>query len=312
MEALTEDEHRRFLVEGYLERRPHLLTDDDHRRLYDEAANLYELARAADSPTAHLDILGDNLRARIPTLDRLLGDPAIDGVLTDLLGPDYLVHPHSYCHRAGTRDQVFHQDGNLPWNERGHARSHRTDWLMLFYYPQRVDADNGPTEVVPGTQYWTVDHEKADGGWHPGDRLDRTIDDEIFTAADLDRRDRALADALDSGLGIPDLERRFLHVREGTVVIAHYDLVHRGSRALPTAADRFMYKFYLARVHEPGRPPGHPVCQPSASADGAGQPTVVDTRPELEPVVGALRRWSAGPATQPSEPEAGAVAAARR
>lgn len=132
LQPLHSEQLTTFLTDGWLEVRPESLTEADHRALYQAADRLHDLAEASGSPTAHLEILGDNLRARLPLLDRLLTDPAVDGALTSLVGPDYLVHPHSYCHRSSGRDQLFHQDGNLPWNERGHVRSHRPDWLMIF------------------------------------------------------------------------------------------------------------------------------------------------------------------------------------
>jgi hypothetical protein len=248
---LTVEQRDRFLTDGYLELRPSSISAADNEVLYRRAGDLYDLAASTGSPTAHLDVLGDSLRARVPEIDRVLTDPVIDGVLTGLLGPDYLIHPHCYCHRSSEADQVFHQDGNLPWNERGHVRSHRCDWLMLFYYPQDVDDANGPTEVVPGSQYWTVDHETPDGGWHSGDRVSRDVDPDVFVGPDLDARDRAQREALIDGLGIEGLARRFLHVPAGTVVVAHYDLFHRGSRTTPDAAERYLYKFYFARVHDP-------------------------------------------------------------
>ena len=292
---LTAEQVRRFLADGYLELQPGSVSDADNEALYRGAGELYELARASDSSTAHLDVLGDNLRARFPSLDRVLHDPVVDGALTSLLGADYLIHPHSYCHRSSGRDQIFHQDGNLPWNERGHVRSHRCDWLMVFYYPQAVDELNGPTEVVAGSQYWTVDHETADGGWRSGDRLGRTVDDEVFAGPDLAARDRALDRALAEGLGLDDLDRRFLLVPAGTVLIAHYDLIHRGSRSAG-GDERYLYKFYCARVHEPAasaRPaivPGHD------TVDRAAVPA--ELQPRIAPVVASMARWLGVPASR--------------
>ena len=268
-----------FLTDGWIEVQPESLTEIEHESLYRSAHRLYELAEAAESPTAHLEMLGDNLRARLPLLDRLFDDPAIDGALRSLVGPDYLVHPHSYCHRSSHRDQVFHQDGNLPWNERGHVRSHRPDWLMLFYYPQPVDEANGPTEVVVGSQYWTVDHETPDGGWRTDDRVSPTVDDAVFSGPDLAARDRAQAAALAEGLPVVEPERRFLHVAAGTVVIAHYDLFHRGSRTTAGAPPRYLYKFYAARVHEPAAP-----------APGIVPSTLSSTPDRVAPVVGTVAR----------------------
>ncbi len=296
--ALSDRQLDDFLIDGYLVVEPSTLGPADHEHLYGEAAGLYDLARTVRSPTNHLDILGDNLRARIPALDRLLADPAVDGALTTLLGPDHLVHPHSYCHCSSDRDQPFHQDGNLPWNERGHYRSHRPDWLMVFYYPQAVDLTNGPTEIAAGTQYWTVDHEQPDGGWHPGDRLDRSVDDATLADDDLAARDVALRRSLDHGLGVPGITGEFLTVPAGSVVVAHYDLVHRGSRTAGAPERRYLYKFYCARV----RPPRAAAVTRGRRQDisGARRPStgtaVTDTTlcTALAPIVAANRRWLTG------------------
>lgn len=244
-----------FLTDGYLTVQPSSLSSDDHSFLYRRAEDLYHLGEVieagVDDAATHLDVLGDNLRAAIPEIDRVLTDPAVSSTLLALLGPGYVIHPHSYCHRSGPNDQSFHQDGNLPWNERGHYRTHRPEWLLLFYYPQDVDETNGPTEVVAGSQYWTVDHELPDGGWHPGDRIDREVDAAVFSGLDLDARDRAQSQVLERGLGAPETDRRFLHVPAGTVVVAHYDLIHRGTRVAGHPDARYLFKFYAARVHDP-------------------------------------------------------------
>lgn len=269
-----------FLTDGYLVLQPRDLGPVDHQYLYNRAAGLYQTAEATANKSAHLDTLGDNLRAQIPSLDGVLADPVIDGALTTLLGTDYLLHPHSYCHRSSERDQQFHQDGNLPWNERGHYRSHRPDWAMLFYYPQSVDATNGPTEVVPGSQYWTVNHETPNGGWHPDDRIDRSIGDDL--GDDLDNRDALIRRSLSRGLGVPNLAGQFVHLPAGSVVLAHYDLIHRGSRTAGALDPRFMFKFYFARVRQPqpGQTPIEPVKTPTPG--------------NIAPVVEANRRWLAG------------------
>ncbi len=284
---LSDEQYAAFLRDGYLEVTPESLGSSDHDFLYQRAADLYELTASTRSKTAHLDILGDNLRAQIPEIELLLNDPAVDGALTSLLGPDYLLHPHSYCHRSFERDQIFHQDGNLPWNERGHYRTHQPEWVMLFYYPQDVDESNGPTEVVAGSQYWTIDHETDDGRWHPGDRVDRSVDEDVFGGDDLSLRDRTQTAALEAGLPIPDLDRRFVHVAKGTVLLAHYDLFHRGSRTEGHPQARYLYKFYFARTREPTVPAWAALSPPKP-------PDLSKVRSDLRPVVAANWRWAVG------------------
>ena len=64
----------------------------------------------------------------------------------------------------GLRDA---QDGNhVP------VREHRPYWLMAMYYPGRVSLSNGPTAVMPQTQYWATNHEHA---YQSENRLDKVI-----------------------------------------------------------------------------------------------------------------------------------------
>ncbi|MEM7218558.1 MAG: hypothetical protein AAF515_09350 [Pseudomonadota bacterium] len=280
---LSDADYERFLTDGYVVVQPSAMTADDHERLFVRAQHLYAQTRATKDRLAHLETLGDNLRATVPEVDRIVTDPAVVGVLTSLLGSDYLLHPHHFVHRSSDVDQGFHQDGNLPWNERGHYRSHRPDWAILFYYPQDVSRALGPTEIVAGSQYWTKDFEDGER-WHPGDPMDRSFDRAAMTATDLDYRDRRLAAALDT-LGIPNLDRRFIEVPRGSIVIGNYDLIHRGTRAEPDAPDRFMYKFYFARTREP---------RGATWRNTRAAPALNATRPELRPVVSSIWRWAIG------------------
>ena len=163
---------QQFLIDGFVKVMPGDMSSSDHDALYAEADEIYRQAQRSESNTLHLDLLGDQgLRDRAPGISNILADPAIRNALELLLGKDYFVHPHMFLHQATTGDQPFHQDGNLPWNERGHYRPHRCDWALMFYYPQAVTLDNGPTEIAPGSQYWTKDFERDDGTWFAEARI---------------------------------------------------------------------------------------------------------------------------------------------
>jgi len=279
---LSDDQFLNFLADGYLVVTPSKMSDKDHDHLYASAQLLYERSEKLQSRTAHFEILGDNLRALIPEVDHVVNDPAVVDTVTSLIGNRYVLHPHHYVHTSTTADQGFHQDGNLPWNERGHYRSHRPDWLFLFYYPQAVDETNGPTEIVAGSQYWTKDFETEDG-WRSSDSMDRSFNGEDIRSDNFVYRDRRLQEGLDS-VGVPDLDRRFIHVTKGSVVIGSYDLIHRGSRKLLDTPDRFMYKFYAARATEPNAPAWY----------HKDMPDFAHVRKELQPVVKQIWDWSSG------------------
>ena len=275
--ALNAEALRAFLHDGYVVLRPPELDESFHRAMFDAACTVHDRARASDEPRPHLQTIGDNLRAQIPALERLLGAASVRDALSSVLGEGYLLHPHHFVHESTTADQSFHQDGNLPWNERGHYRSHRPNWAMLFYYPQAVAADGGPTEVLPGSQYWTTNFEKADGSWHPGDAVDKTLRREELAVSDLPARDRRLAQVLNS-LGIAGLQPRQLTLPAGSVVLAHYDLMHRGCRAEPSFdGRRFMFKFYYVRTADPVAAPA-PASAPPAAAAGPIDDMATDIR----------------------------------
>ena len=257
MDLLDDMQMVQFLRDGFVVLDPDGLGDEFHATMYDAACQVHDEARAIGGDSNHLQIIGDNLRARIPDLDRLLVDPTVHGALASVLGEDYILHPHHFVHESSAYDQGFHQDGNLPWNDRAHYRTHRPNWAMLFYYPQRVTDDNGPTEVLPGTQYWTTNFEMADGTWHRGDALDKKVRLEALRNGDVEVRDTYIDSVVES-LGIRDIARHRIQVPPGGVVLAHYDLMHRGTRQAPTFdGRRFMYKFYYLRSRDPGRPSWH-------------------------------------------------------
>ena len=281
---LSDEAVYKYLTDGYIVIQPERLGDDFHQALWHEADKLYAAAGLLKSKTAHLDLLGDNLTARVPRVNALLADPAVAGAIESILGEDAFLHPHNFVHESTTKDQPFHQDGNLPWNERGHYRSHRPDWLILLYYPQEVTAANGPTEIIPNSQYWTVDIELPDGDWHRGDFMDPDLTMETLAVDDLNARDHALTASLE-GLGIPQLERKFIEVPAGSVLIGNYDLIHRGSRKILNQASRYMYKFYFARTHEPTSSTWQPVAE---------TPSLKGLRKDLCPVVESHWAWMRG------------------
>ena len=91
---------------------------------------------------------GNNILPRVPGIRRVLDSPPVHGALQSLLGGDYYLHAHRFCHyrQPGSEAQQLHKDS---WSR----RHHRTRWCMAFYYPQDTTEEMGPTGVVPGSQY---------------------------------------------------------------------------------------------------------------------------------------------------------------
>lgn len=252
---LDDDQVVRYLEDGYVVLNPTELDQAFHHRMYQAACLTYGMAQGAASQGAapHIKVIADNLRQRIPDSEVLLRSPTVDGAITSILGENWQIYPHDFIHESSPNDQFFHQDGNLPWNDRGHYRCHRPEWAMLFYYPQPTDEISGPTEVLPGTQYWANDYERPDGTWHRGDPLGRNLPPFDARAATLKERDAYIQEVADTW-GVPNLERRKIEVPCGHVVLASYDLSHRGTRQKAEYdGRRFMYKFYLYRAESPAK-----------------------------------------------------------
>ena len=278
---LSDQGYLQFLSRGYVTL-PSSLDNDYHEARYQEAGVLHGRLRAMQTRRGNVEMVGDNLLAQIPALTKMLDDPAVTGAVESILGPDYALHTHNFVHLNTPADQGFHQDGNLPWNERGHYRAHRPDWLLLFYYPQDVTMENGPTEVITETQYWTRDIE-IENDWHRADAIDRNMPFRVLGSDDLAERDAALDRSI-LNLGISNLKREFLTVPRGTIVLSHYDMFHRGSRRALDGAYRFMYKFHFVRTKEPSKP----AWRHESTLD------LEDVRESLKPVVRRVWSWSCG------------------
>ncbi len=134
---LDDDALQRYLRQGYITLDAGL-SADFHRGLFEEVDGLFE---SEDNP-------GNNILPRVPAIRRVLDSPPVKGALQSLLGGDYYLHAHRFCHyrQPASEAQRLHKDS---WSR----RHHRTRWCMAFYYPQDTTGEMGPTGVVPGSQY---------------------------------------------------------------------------------------------------------------------------------------------------------------
>ena len=140
LQLLTDDQMRRFIVDGYVVVRPDL-DASLHERIHEETETVFE---NEGNP-------GNNLVPRIPAVQRVLDSPEVRGGLTSILGEDYYTQPHRHCHfnPPGSQGQHLHQDGSSRW-------SHHTRRILLFYYPQDTPEELGPTAVVPGSHFYAT------------------------------------------------------------------------------------------------------------------------------------------------------------
>ncbi|NKB67314.1 MAG: phytanoyl-CoA dioxygenase [Candidatus Latescibacteria bacterium] len=145
--------------------RDYLLDDESMWRFIEDGHISFQLDA---SPSLHREVYrqvdqvfnaegnpGNDILAKAPALQQIFNHPQMQGVLSSLLGPEYIMHPHRHCHLnpphspgQGTHQDSYEDDQNM--------RHHRTRWLMVFYYPQDVSADMGPTAITPGTHFFTT------------------------------------------------------------------------------------------------------------------------------------------------------------
>ena len=94
---------------------------------------------------------GNNLLPRIPCIRQIFDHPAVVGALKSVVGDDYYLQPHRHPHHnpANSKGQGMHQDGGKRW-------SHRTRYLLAFYYPQDTPIERGPSGIVPGSHYFNT------------------------------------------------------------------------------------------------------------------------------------------------------------
>ena len=139
---------RRFIIDGYIK----VQTDypaNFHETIFQQVEDMFE----------NQGNLGNNLLPLIPEIQQVFSHPAVHGALTSVLGENYVMHSHRYCHfnPPGSTGQNFHKDS---YEGDEQIRRHRCRWMMGFYYPQDTTEDMGATAVLPGTQYYET-HESA-------------------------------------------------------------------------------------------------------------------------------------------------------
>lgn len=137
---LSDDQMAQFIAHGYVQ----LQTDFPEKFYKTVLHKMSEVYSKEGNP-------GNNLVPRIPEIQQIFDHPTIKGALTSVLGPDYVMHAHRHGHynRPGTSDGGWHKD-NYWGNEK--TRNHLPWSAMIFYYPQDVTPDMGPTGIVPGSQ----------------------------------------------------------------------------------------------------------------------------------------------------------------
>lgn len=251
-ELLNDEDIRHFIVNGYVNVTADVPTHI-HETIYDKTDELFAGAIDFRGDRQHNPL--NNILPLVPELQMVLESPEVRGALTSLLGNGYVMHPHRHCHPnfAGSTPtppvgalskRAPHGEERLmmPLHKDGHAGGkrprHRTPrWAILFYYPQPCLAEQGPTCIIPGTQY--IREFMLDG-----------------------ERERHEAHAA-GGNGTRLLRENFLNRNLvpmsgelGTVWIMHFDMVHSFLQNY-VSLNRYGMKFVFMRTEQPTAPSWH-------------------------------------------------------
>lgn len=137
---LDDAQMAQFIARGYI-----TITPDLPAALHGEIFAKHEEVFAKEGNP------GNNLLPRIPLVRQVFEHPSIVGALKSVAGEDYYLQPHRHPHHnvAYSKGQGMHQDGGKRW-------SHRTRYLLAFYYPQDTPLERGPSGIVPGSHYFNT------------------------------------------------------------------------------------------------------------------------------------------------------------
>ncbi|MCC2683744.1 MAG: phytanoyl-CoA dioxygenase [Paenibacillaceae bacterium] len=105
---------------------------------------------------------GNNLVPRVPEVQQIFDHPTVHGALTSILGPGYIMHAHRHGHdrkpdARRSREELPEVNPRAGWHKDNYwgnekTRNHLPWSAMIFYYPQAVSEQMGPTQIIAGSQ----------------------------------------------------------------------------------------------------------------------------------------------------------------
>ena len=208
---------------------------------------------------------GNNILPRLPDLQRVFNDPVIKGALESVLGSNDTMQPnrHSHLTSPGSKAQQWHKDSFFGY--RKPLRHHQLRYVMVMYYPQDTIMEMGPTGIKPGTHYDVMDPKDYRGS---------------KTLENTHAKDDAIRD-------------KYVVCKAGTLVLIHYDIVHRSTANTSKDSHRLMFKFQFNRLDEPTKPTwNHDPTKTIYDAANAGL---------LQPIVKHVWSWMLGLVEVPKE-----------
>ena len=250
---LNDEQIRHFIVNGYVNVTADVPTHI-HEAIYDRTDELFAGATDFRGDRQHNPL--NNILPLVPELQVVLESPEVRGALTSILGNGYVMHPHRHCHpnfgaackpKLAVKNAESTPSGKengeerlmMPLHKDGHAGGkrprHRTPrWAILFYYPQPCLAEQGPTCIIPGTQYireFMLDGERQRHEIH----VEGGNGTRLLSEGFLNRNLVPMSGEL------------------GTVWIMHFDMVHSYLQNY-VPLNRYGMKFVFMRTEQPTAP----------------------------------------------------------
>jgi hypothetical protein len=138
----SDQQMQQFIRNGFVSMRVDM-PDGFHESIYDRCESIYD---SEGNP-------GNNILPRVPELQQVFDHPTVVGAFDSLLGTDHVMHVHRHGHltQGKSEDRGWHKDSY--WGHKK-IRTHHPRWAMVFYYPQTITLENGPTRVCPGSHFY--------------------------------------------------------------------------------------------------------------------------------------------------------------
>ena len=285
---LSDDQVQRFIADGFVII-DSMLAPDFHQRVAEQIA--YALEYELPHP-------GDNIVPRVPALNQLCESAAVQGALTSLLGEGFVFLPHRFPHNsdplgfAAKTDSQGKAGAIQPAPEADiETSSDRSDTSQMTAFATQPKMARGSISASA----WHQDSHASCGRtrWHRPRAANVFYFPHATSMAMGPTRFLAGSHLYATLHDLRPEQAVMQEIPAGSVVIAHFDLVHAGS---PNNSEqmRYMMKFVALRCENPTRPTWHSV-EPQWRT-----PKNLQTHHELPDAWSSIWCWLRGEAPDPT------------
>ena len=285
---LSDDQVQRFIADGFVII-DSVLAPDFHQRVAEQIA--YALEYELPHP-------GDNIVPRVPALNQLCESAAVQGALTSLLGEGFVFLPHRFPHNsdplgfaAKTPSQGKAGAIQLAPEADIETSSDRSDTSQITAFASQPKMARGSISASA----WHQDSHASCGRtrWHRPRAANVFYFPHATSMAMGPTRFLAGSHLYATLHDLRAEQAVMQEIPAGSVVIAHFDLVHAGS---PNNSEqmRYMMKFVALRCENPTRPTWHSV-EPQWRT-----PKNLQTHHELPDAWSSIWCWLRGEAPDPT------------